>query len=113
MVATVAAAPASVVVTAITAMPAFVPETVEPGLKPYQPNHRMNTPSAASGRLWPLMGFMLFPTYFPILGPRMMAPARADHPPTLCTTVEPAKSMSGMPSDASQPPPQIQWPTIG
>ena len=38
-------------------------------------------------------------------------PARAAQPPTLWTTVEPAKSQK--PAVASQPPPQIQWPVMG
>ena len=42
----------------------------------------------------------------------MMTPASAAQPPTEWTTVEPAKSRK-LPSCASQPPPQIQWPVIG
>ncbi len=38
-------------------------------------------------------------------------PTRAAQPPIECTTVEPAKSRK--PLLASQPPPQIQWPTMG
>jgi len=40
-----------------------------------------------------------------------MAPARAAQPPTLWTTVEPAKSKK--PILARKPPPQIQWPVMG
>ena len=54
-----------------------------------------------------------------------MAPARAIMPPTVCTTVEPAKSRKNVPPVpkrlnseplpfSSQPPgPQTQWPKIG
>ena len=44
--------------------------------------------------------------YLPRRGPRTRMPASAAQPPTLCTTVEPAKSQK--PAVASQPPPQIQ-----
>ena len=45
------------------------------------------------------------------LGPTTNAPASAAQPPTPCTMVEPAKSWK--PRTASQPPPQVQAPTIG
>ena len=45
----------------------------------------------------------------PRRGPRAMAPINAIMPPTVCTTVEPAKSRNGVSMVASQPPgPQIQ-----
>ena len=47
----------------------------------------------------------------PRRGPSTRIPASAAQPPTLCTTVEPAKSQK--PAVASQPPPQIQWPVTG
>ena len=65
-------------------------------LKPYQPSQRMNTPSAPSGMECPGMAliFMTFPflsfTYFPIRGPRMMAPISAAMPPTMWMAQEPA-----------------------
>ena len=86
--------------------------TVEQPLKPNQQNHRMNTPRAAMGRLWPRMARGLpFSSYLPMRGPRILAPTRAAVPPTMCTAVEPAKSWK--PSWLSQPPPQIQWPEMG
>ncbi len=52
-----AAAGASVVVTALTeTAKELVPPTMtswEPGLNPYQPNHRIITPSTNSEELWP------------------------------------------------------------
>ena len=85
---------------------------VEPGLKPNQPNHSRNMPSEASGREWAAMtlGLPSGPN-LPIRGPSARVPMKAAQPPTACTTVEPAKSAK--PRLASQPPPQIQWPTIG
>jgi hypothetical protein len=44
-------------------------------------------------------GFPSF-VYFPSLGPSTIAPASASHPPTECTTVDPAKSWN--PLAASQ-----------
>src|SRR6056297_1397060 len=84
----------------------------EPPLKPNQPSHRMNVPSVARARLEPGIGLTL-PSlpYLPRRGPSTMAPARAAHPPTECTTVEPAKSEK--PISDSQPPPHCQEPEIG
>ena len=96
----------------------------EPGLKPNQPSQRMKTPSEASVRLWPGIARLL-PSleYLPIRGPSASAPIRASTPPTLCTMAEPAKSWNTSPkvdiiklsaaSLHSQPPPQVQWPSIG
>ena len=85
---------------------------VEPGLNPNQPSQRTNRPMTASDMLWPGMAFAL-PSllYLPMRGPRMIAPASAAQPPREWTAVSPAKSMN--PRSASQPPPQIQWPTTG
>ena len=54
----------------------------EPGLKPNQPNHNMNAPTAANGKLCPGIVFEL-PSlaYFPILGPSTIAAANAEKPP--------------------------------
>ena len=65
-------------------------------LKPYQPSHKMKTPSAPSGIEWPGMALILitFPslprTYFPMRGPSMIAPTRAAMPPTMWIAQEPA-----------------------
>ena len=76
----------------------------------------------ANGIEWPGMARGLPSlSYLPMRGPRMMAPMRAAQPPTLCTTVEPAKSAKAcpgassvpLPSRANQPPPQNQWTTTG
>src|SRR5574344_276226 len=70
-----------------------VAESWDPGLKPNQPNHRMKPPSAPKVRLWPGMATDSPDlVYFPILGPRAIAPAIAMNPPQECTTVDPAKS---------------------
>src|SRR6187431_799 len=102
-----------------------MPESVEPGLKPYQPNHRITAPMAATlmscGGVGPPPSFLNFR---PRRGPRKTAPQKAMTAPTVCTTVEPAKSRNQMPSATmplnqpivveSQPPgPQTQWPKIG
>ena len=49
-------AEASIVFTATTAMRRSVPARLEPGLKPNQPNARMNVPSIANGRLCGTIG---------------------------------------------------------
>src|SRR5258708_2660717 len=57
--------------------------------------------------------------YFPMRGPRTIAPARAATPPTICTTEDPAKSTwpcpkwKLTPSWESHPPPQTQFPKRG
>ena len=95
-----------------TASSAPARASCEPALKPNQPNHRMNTPSVTAGTLEGGLGLML-PSgrNLPSRGPIIIAPARAAHPPVECTMVEPAKSLKPMAS--SQPPPQVQAPTIG
>ena len=114
---TAPAAAATLVLSAIRAMLRSVPATVLPALKPNHPNQRMKTPSDASGRLWPGMARAVRPepfcTYLPTRGPMTMAPTRPSQPPVEWTTVEPAKSAKPGPMSFSQPPPQVQWPTIG
>src|SRR4051795_10488705 len=117
---------ASVVLAATRPMPTkSMPDNVEPGLKPYQPNQRMTAPMDAMMRSCGGVGPPPSRLNFrPILGPRTMAPASAMVPPTVCTTVDPAKSRKKMPSPTkpenqpivllSQPwGPQTQWAKIG
>ncbi len=108
-------AEASIVFVATTPMRRSVPASVEPGLKPNQPNARMNVPTMAIGMWWPGIATGLpFLSNLPSRGPSTIAPARAATPPTMCTTDEPAKSTwpwprpKFAPSCESQPPPQTQ-----
>ena len=84
----------------------------EPPLKPNQPIQRMNTPRVTIGTFEGGVTLTL-PSERNLLrlAPTMMMPASAAHPPVECTIVEPAKSWN--PSSFSQPPPQVQAPTIG
>ena len=115
MVTTVATAGATVVVRKME--PSSSTVWAAAPLKPYQPSHRMNTPSAPSARLWPGKALTLTTLPFssflnlPILGPRILAPISALRPPTMWMAQEPAKSWK--PSSASQPPPQIQCASMG
>ena len=53
-----------------------------PPLKPNQPNHKINVPKTANGKLEPV-NFPLFASeYLPILGPKINTAAKAIHPPT-------------------------------
>ena len=84
----------------------------EPPLKPNQPSHKIKTPRVTIGTLEGGVTLMLpSARYFPSLGPTISAPASAAQPPVECTMVEPAKSWN--PISLSQPPPQVQAPTIG
>src|SRR6185436_522180 len=117
---------ASVVFVATRPTPALsISEIVEEGLNPYQPNQRIRPPMTAMVRSCGGIGPP--PSRLnrrPNLGPSMIAPAIATHPPIECTTVEPAKSWKFMPRPARKPPadpmvarkpsgPQHQWPKIG
>src|SRR5262245_31427194 len=117
------AAPATaarLVFTAITEMRRSVAPSVDPGLKPIQPNSRMNVPVTTNTTLCAgnARGFPSL-SYLPIRGPRMTASAIAQNPPTACTTVEPAKSTYPCPSPSVvphcdiHPPPHTQQPKIG
>src|SRR5260221_777365 len=103
-----------------------IAESVEPGLNPYQPNQRMTPPMAPQVRS--CAGIGPPPSRLnvrPRRGPRAIAPARAIMPPTVCTTVEPAKSRKKVPPVpnalksaplpfSNQPPgPHTQCPKIG
>ena len=92
-----AKAPAAADRLVVTAMyvklaPSGLISVVLPALKPNQPSQRMNTPKAAIGMLCPGIGIVFPFRYFPIRGPRTIAPAKAHQPPIECTTVDPAKS---------------------
>ena len=102
-------APSVVVSTMMLTVPAApTMPRVEPGLKPYQPNHRIIVPISARPRL---CGGMDLPHTLPCRGPRINAPTSAITPPTVCTTLLPAKSKK--PCWNSQPPPHTQCTTIG
>ena len=90
-------------------------DSVLPGLKPYQPNHRIRPPTAprmmlcGSGGPPPSRRKMR-----PSRGPSAIAPISEIAPPMVCTTVDPAKSRNGTAITASQPSgPHAQWPMIG
>ena len=78
---------------AITPIRRSVAASVEPGLKPIQPNSRMNVPVTTNTMLWAgnARGLPSVP-YLPSRGPSTTASAIAQNPPTACTTVDPAKS---------------------
>src|SRR5258708_28453751 len=107
------AAAARLVVTTTSAKCRLVAFSVDPGLKPNQPNQRMITPSWESGMLCPGMALGL-PSrpYLPTLGPSSSSPAKAAVAPVRWTTVDPAKSCEPK-CDISQPPPNNQWLIIG
>ena len=97
---------ARLVVIAIS--PRFVEAAVvEPQLKPNQQNQRINTPRAAMERLCPGIA-RAFPSlsYFPIRGPRILAPTSAQIPPTIwtgCGTCKIVESHLSEPSTAPDP----------
>src|SRR5437763_12986568 len=75
-----------------------IADNVEPGLNPYQPNQRITPPIAPTVRSWAGIGPPPSRLNFrPIRGPSTIAPAMAIDPPTVCTTVEPAKSRNTVP----------------
>src|SRR2546429_9240383 len=94
-----AAHAANVVLAATGPMPSqSMAERVEPGLKPYQPNHRMTPPMAPRLMSWGGVGPP--PSRLnlrPMRGPGAMQPARAMKPPTVGPTAEPAKSRNNGP----------------
>src|SRR5881296_773584 len=109
------AAPASMVLVAITPMRRSEPASVEPALKPNHPKARMNVPTSAIGMLCPGIALAVpSALYLPRRGPSSQAVTNAITPPVMCTTEDPAKSTcpwpspTFLPSMASQPPPQVQ-----
>src|SRR5262245_31835227 len=111
---------ASIVHTAIEPIRRSVAASELPGLNPNQPNARISVPTATIGMLCAGMA-LGEPSLLnlPIRGPRTHAPQRAQRPPVMCTTLDPAKSTWPFPSpklaprSASQPPPQTQQPKTG
>src|ERR1700693_1559738 len=84
-----------------------IAESVLPGLKPYQPNHRIRPPVTAMVKSCGSIGAP--PPRLnlrPRRGPRTMEPANATHPPIVCTTVDPAKSWNDIPDEAKK------WPSL-
>src|ERR1700688_5122177 len=84
---------AKFVFTATTEMRRSVAPRVDPGLNPIHPKSRMNVPlttytilCAGKARIFPPG------PYLPRRGPRIIARAMAQKPPTACTTDDPAKS---------------------
>src|SRR5690606_10717178 len=67
-------------------------DKTEPPLNPNQPNQSRNTPIIASGAEEFGNVFDLPFSYLPRRGPSKITAASAAHPPTECTTVDPAKS---------------------
>mmetsp|Transcript_84895 Transcript_84895/g.197410 ORF Transcript_84895/g.197410 Transcript_84895/m.197410 type:complete len:259 (+) Transcript_84895:297-1073(+) len=78
-------------------------DKVEPQLKPYQPNHRMNVPNTINGKLCGAYGSIasfsrggslvnLGDLKRPARGPAITAPTSAPTPPHMCTMPLPAKS---------------------
>ena len=107
------AAAASWVTSRISGKRPSIALSVEPGLNPNQPSHRISTPRPNSGMLCPgiARGSPFLP-YLPRRGPRCSSTASAPVAPIRWTAVEPAKSC--MPRLAcSQPPPNTQCEAIG
>ena len=84
-------APASVVFTKICGTFWENPRLLPP-LNPYHPNHKSKTPRVARGMFCPWMGRALSEKR-PMRGPIIITAAKATHPPTEWTTVDPAKSI--------------------
>mmetsp|Transcript_36817 Transcript_36817/g.80215 ORF Transcript_36817/g.80215 Transcript_36817/m.80215 type:complete len:202 (+) Transcript_36817:451-1056(+) len=91
------AAAEMVVVTAVrdTVSTAPLMASMEPGLNPYQPNHRIKVPSTTSVTECPWKLGLGEPSLWkrPLLGPMIAAPMSPAKPPVMCTTPLPAKSI--------------------
>src|ERR1700722_17564466 len=94
-----AAQAARVVLVAIRPIPSkSIAESVLPGLKPYQPNHRSSPPDTAIVKSCGSIGAP--PSRLnvrPRRGPRTIAPARATIPPIVGKTVDPAQTWKPIP----------------
>ena len=90
---------------AIAAASAALPKaSCDPPLKPNHPNHRIKVPIVANGKFEPGIAITEpLDEYFPNLGPIIIAPINAAHPPTEWTRVDPAKSEK--PISERKPPP--------
>ena len=93
----VTVARAGAIVVATKMLPSCGTEVAAAPLNPYQPNHKMNTPSAPIGILCPGKAFTFiepsaFFVNFPMRGPTIAAPIKAQIPPTMWIQFEPAKS---------------------
>ena len=74
----------NVVVTAIAARLTPTADSAEPTLKPYQPNHKINTPNAPATIELPGIELGLpLSSNLPRRGPTTCIPARAAKPPTI------------------------------
>ncbi len=93
--------PAAAAMMVLTMMPAIavVKASVLPPLKPIQPIMKNSMPRIANGRLLPGMFCTLPRMKRPVRGPITITAASATQPPTLCTTVLPAKSVNPMASN--------------
>ena len=109
------------VLIAMTEMRRSVAPSVEPGLKPIQPNSRMNVPVTTKTMLCAgnARGLPSRP-YLPMRGPRMMASAMAaeaadgvHHGRAGEIDSSRARARMSCPSCDIQPPPQTQQPKIG
>ena len=92
MATTPPAAAARQVVTSVNEVASGSAESTEPPLKPNQPNQRIRTPAVASGMLCPGIACGFPSLNFPIRAPSSQTVTSAAHPPTECTSVDPAKS---------------------
>jgi len=113
----VAAAEASMVLTAICPMLPLVAERVDPALNPNHPNASSRVPNMTMGmwcRRWG--GGLPMGSYFPRRGPSIQAMTSPSMPPWRWTTDDPAKSTAPWAEagvDAklgSQPPPTSRQP---
>ena len=120
------AAAAMLVITRISGNRPSSAPSVDPGLNPNQPSHRISTPSPNSGMLCPgiARGLPSDP-YLPLRAPSSSRAASAPVAPIRWTAVEPAKSCMPQVCQSStprilhrspvwrKPPPNTQWAPSG